>query len=161
MTINTNPSDKIRLSTLQALIHLEIELLDYQRLPGKENAKNYDYFVETRIKEEVLDLIDLFFTWGEKQENEYAPKPKFASLLNGQTIQTITLDDAMDLFKLPRTVGEWEEKEIVASVGRFGPYLRYDGKFTSIKKTDEEDPLTISLSRAIELIKIKIQADKD
>ncbi len=98
---------------------------------------------------------------GEKQEGEDAPKPKFASLLNGQTIQAITLDDAMDLFKLPRTVGEWEEKEIVASVGRFGPYLRYDGRFTSIKKTDEEDPLTISLDRSIELIKIKIQADKD
>ena len=98
---------------------------------------------------------------GEKQEDENAPKPKFASLLKGQTIQTITLEEAMDLFKLPRTVGEWQGKEIVASVGRFGPYLRYDGKFTSIKKTDEEDPLTISLERSVELIKIKIQADKD
>jgi DNA topoisomerase I len=98
---------------------------------------------------------------GERQEGENAPKPKFASLLKGQTIQAITLNQAMDLFKLPRTVGEWEGKEIVASVGRFGPYLRYDGKFTSIKKTDEEDPLSISLARSIELIKIKIQADKD
>jgi DNA topoisomerase-1 len=98
---------------------------------------------------------------GEKQEDENAPKPKFASLLKGQTIQTITIDEAMDLFKLPRTVGEWEGKEIVASIGRFGPYLRYDGKFTSIKKTDEEEPLSISLDRSIELIKIKIQADKD
>ncbi|MDP7567842.1 MAG: type I DNA topoisomerase [Flavobacteriales bacterium] len=98
---------------------------------------------------------------GEKQEDENAPKPKFASLIKGQTIQTITMDEAMDLFKLPRTVGEWEGKEVVASVGRFGPYLRYDGKFTSIKKTDEEDPLTIDLERSIELIKIKIQADKD
>jgi DNA topoisomerase-1 len=76
-------------------------------------------------------------------------------------IQTITLEAAMDLFKLPRKVGEWEGNEIVASVGRFGPYLRYDGKFTSIKKIDEEDPLTINLERSIELIKIKIQADKD
>ena len=98
---------------------------------------------------------------GEKQENENATKPKFASLIQGQTIQTITLDEAMDLFRLPRKVGEWDGKEIVASVGRFGPYLRYDGKFTSIKKTDKEDPLTISLNRAIELIKIKIQADKE
>ncbi|MEC9209504.1 MAG: type I DNA topoisomerase [Bacteroidota bacterium] len=98
---------------------------------------------------------------GEKQEDENAPKPKFASLIQGQTIQTITMEDAMDLFKLPRIVGEWEGKEIVASVGRFGPYLRYDGKFTSIKKTDEEDPLTISLNRSVELIKIKIQADND
>ncbi|MDC0249710.1 type I DNA topoisomerase [Flavobacteriales bacterium] len=98
---------------------------------------------------------------GEKKDDENAPKPKFASLLKGQTIQTITLEQAMDLFRLPRTVGEWEGKEIIASIGRFGPYLRYDGKFTSIKKIDEEDPLTIELDRAIELIKIKIQADKD
>ena len=98
---------------------------------------------------------------GEKNEDENAPKPKFASLLKGQTIQTISLDEAMDLFKLPRVVGEWDGQEIVAAIGRFGPYLRYDGKFTSIKKTDEEDPLTISLERSIELIKIKIQADKD
>ena len=98
---------------------------------------------------------------GEKKEDENAPKPKFASLIKGQTIQTITMDEAMDLFKLPRTVGEWEGKEVVASVGRFGPYLRYDSKFTSIKKTDEEDPLTIGLERSIELIKLKIQADKD
>ena len=98
---------------------------------------------------------------GEKQEDEEAPKPKFASLLKGQTIQTITMDEALDLFKLPRSLGEWEGKEVVASVGRFGPYLRYDGKFTSIKKDDEEDPLTIDLERSIELIKIKIQVDKD
>jgi DNA topoisomerase-1 len=98
---------------------------------------------------------------GEKQDDENAPKPKFASLIKGQKIQTITLEGAMDLFKLPRTVGEWEGSEIVASIGRFGPYLRYDGKFTSIKKTDGEDPLTIDLDRSIELIKIKIQADKD
>ena len=98
---------------------------------------------------------------GKKEESEDAPKPKFASLIEGQTIQKITLQEAMDLFKLPRLVGEWQGKDIVASVGRFGPYLRYDGKFTSIKKTDEEDPLTINLDRSIELIKIKIQQDKD
>jgi len=98
---------------------------------------------------------------GEKQDDENAPKPRFASLIQGQKLQTITLEDAMDLFKLPRLVGEWEGKDIVASIGRFGPYLRYNGKFTSIKKTDEEDPLTISLDRSIELIKIKIQTDKD
>ena len=98
---------------------------------------------------------------GEKQDSENAPKPKYASLLKGQTIQTISLEEAMKLFQLPRVLGEWDNKEVVASVGRYGPYLRYDGKFTSIKKTDNEDPLTISLDRAIELIKLKIQADKD
>ena len=98
---------------------------------------------------------------GKKEESEDAPKPKFASLIEGQTIQKITLQEAMDLFKLPRLVGEWQGKDIVASVGRFGPYLRYDGKFTSIKKTDEADPVTISLDRSIELLKTKIQADKE
>ena len=98
---------------------------------------------------------------GERQEDNDAIKPKFASLLKGQTIQTITLSEAMDLFKLPRLVGTWREKEIVAAIGRFGPYLRYDGKFTSIKKTDEEDPFTISLVRSIELIKMKIKSDNE
>ena len=58
-------------------------------------------------------------------------------------------------------VGLWNGKEIVAAIGRFGPYLRYDGKFTSIKKSDEEEPLTITLERSIDLIKIKMQADKE
>ena len=89
---------------------------------------------------------------GEKQENPEAPKPKFASLLKGQKIQSISLSEALDLFKLPRIVGEWKGKDIVASIGRFGPYLRYDGKFTSIKKSDNEEPLTISLEKSIELI---------
>jgi len=98
---------------------------------------------------------------GEKSDNENDPKPKFASLLKGQTIQTIKFEEAMKLFDLPRTVGLFEGEEIVAAIGRFGPYLRYKGKFTSIKKSDNEDPLTISLDRSIELIKAKIQADKD
>ncbi|MBL6873941.1 MAG: type I DNA topoisomerase [Flavobacteriales bacterium] len=98
---------------------------------------------------------------GEKSDNEDDPKPKYASLLNGQTIQTISFEEAMKLFDLPRNVGEYKGEEIVAAIGRFGPYLRYNGKFTSIKKTDNEDPLTINLERAIELIEIKIQADKD
>ena len=98
---------------------------------------------------------------GEKEDKESAPKPKFASLLKTQKIQTITLNEALDLFKLPRKVGLWKGKEIIAAIGRFGPYLRYDGKFTSIKKSDEEEPLTITLERSIDLIKIKIQADKE
>ena len=98
---------------------------------------------------------------GEKSENEEDPKPKYASLLKGQTIQTISFDEAMKLFDLPRNVGEHEGEEIIAAIGRFGPYLRFKGKFTSIKKSDNEDPLTITLERAIEIIEAKIQADKD
>lgn len=98
---------------------------------------------------------------GEMQQSDDAPKPKYASIIGEQTVQTITLEQALELFRLPRVVGEFEVEEVVAAIGRFGPYLRHKGKFTSIKKTDEEDPLTIKLDRAIELIKIKIQADKD
>ena len=98
---------------------------------------------------------------GEKSENEDAPKPKYASLLKGQTIQTISFDEGMKLFDLPRNVGQHQGEDIVAAIGRFGPYLRFKGKFTSIKKSDNEDPLTITLERAIEIINAKIQADKD
>ena len=98
---------------------------------------------------------------GEKSENEDAPKPKYASLLKGQTIQTISFDEGMKLFDLPRNVGQHQGEDIVAAIGRFGPYLRFKGKFTSIKKSDNEDPLTIKLERAIEIINAKIQADKD
>lgn len=77
-------------------------------------------------------------------------KPQYASLLKGQLIESITLDEALSLFKLPREVGEFEEKKMVIGVGRFGPYVRHDSKFVSLKKTD--DPLTITHDRAIELI---------
>jgi DNA topoisomerase-1 len=98
---------------------------------------------------------------GEKSEDEDAPKPKYASLIKGQTLQSITFEEAMKLFDLPRNIGSYKDEDIIAAIGRFGPYLRYNGKFTSIKKTDNENPLTITLDRAIELIEIKIQADKD
>ena len=86
-------------------------------------------------------------------------KPKFASLLKDQSIETITLEEALELFKLPRSVGEYEGKEIVAAIGRFGPYVRHDGKFYSLKKDD--DPMTVSTERSIELIEAKRKADKD
>lgn len=78
-------------------------------------------------------------------------KPKFAGLLKGQSIETITLEEALDLFKLPRTIGVFEEKEMVAGVGRFGPYIRHDGKFYSLKPA-VDNPLTVHSERAIEII---------
>tara|TARA_B100000902_G_scaffold59619_1_gene66669 strand:+ start:6906 stop:9221 length:2316 start_codon:yes stop_codon:yes gene_type:complete len=98
---------------------------------------------------------------GERQESDNDPKPRYAAIIGENTVQTINLDQALELFRLPRVVGKFEGHDIVAAIGRFGPYLRYKGKFTSIKKTDNEDPLTIELDKAIELIKIKMQADKD
>ncbi|MGY6562357.1 MAG: type I DNA topoisomerase [Luteibaculaceae bacterium] len=88
-------------------------------------------------------------------ESEAEDKPQFASVLKTQSIETITLEEALDLFKLPRTLGEFEGSKVQASVGRFGPYLLHDKKFTSIPKSSELDPLSITLDEAVELIKNK------
>ena len=90
-------------------------------------------------------------------EEETGEKPQYASLRKDQFIENITLDDAMELFKLPRTLGEFEELPVQANAGRYGPYIRHDGKFASLKK--EQDPYTITLETAIELILEKREAD--
>lgn len=85
-------------------------------------------------------------------------KPQFASLRKNQSISTISLEDALELFKLPRTLGEYEDKIVKANIGRFGPYIQHDGKFASIKEEDG-DPMTIELDKAIELIERKRKED--
>ena len=84
---------------------------------------------------------------------------QFASLLTTQNLETITLEEALDLFKLPRKLGELEGKVVAAAIGRFGPYVRWDGKFVSLKKANGDDPYTVSYERAVELIQEKIEAD--
>ena len=85
-------------------------------------------------------------------------KPIFASLGSGQRLDTIELKEALELFSLPRELGVSEEGEkIVVNIGRFGPYVRYDDNFVSLKK--EDDPYTIELNRAMELVREKKKAD--
>lgn len=84
---------------------------------------------------------------------------QFASLLPDQSIGSITFEEVMDLFKLPRQLGQFEEKVVTAAIGRFGPYVRHDGKFVSIKEADGDSPYTITLERGIELIKEKREKD--
>lgn len=91
---------------------------------------------------------------GETSSDE---KPQFASLQKGQSISTITLEEALGLFNLPRTLGDFEGKTVVASTGRFGPYVRHDGKFVSIPK--DMSPYDITLEQAEELIRAKREAD--
>ncbi|NNC68487.1 MAG: DNA topoisomerase I [Gammaproteobacteria bacterium] len=89
-------------------------------------------------------------------------KPKFAGLLPGQKMADITYEQAMELFKLPRVLGETEEGEAVsASIGRFGPYVKYGSKYVSIKKDSGDDPYTIKLNRALELVAEKKKADAE
>ena len=93
-----------------------------------------------------------------KVDDKDGEKPRFATLLKGQSIETITLEEALKLFELPRTVGEFEGKPITAAVGRFGPFVVHDGKFTSIPKG--LTPVSITLEEAIDLILKKRQTDE-
>ncbi len=95
---------------------------------------------------------------GEADE-EKGIKPKFASLKKGQFIETVTLEDALELFKLPREAGEFEGKVMKVAIGRFGPYILHDSKFYSVGK--EDDPLTITEQRSIEIIEAKRKAEAE
>ena len=90
-------------------------------------------------------------------DNEGDEKPRYASIVKPVTIDNITLQQALKLLELPRTVGEYEGKVMKVSVGRFGPYIAHNGKFISLKKTD--DPMTVTYERCIELIKEKLEKD--
>ncbi|GAB3990496.1 type I DNA topoisomerase [Spirosoma daeguense] len=87
---------------------------------------------------------------GEASDEE---KPRFANLRDGQLIETITLQEALDLFTLPREVGFFEDKSLTIGIGKFGPYVKHDDKYVSLTK--EDDPYTIDEARAIQLIQAK------
>lgn len=95
---------------------------------------------------------------GETSDDEDAEKPKFASLQPGMHIETMTLEEALKLFKLPRQLGEYEGKVVTVAIGRFGPYVRHDNKFVSLEKTD--DPYAVNFDRAVELIEAKREKDR-
>ncbi len=94
---------------------------------------------------------------GEASADGKGEKPQFSSLRTGQHLESITLDEALELFKLPRELGEFEDKKVTVSIGRFGPYVRHDNKFVSLEK--EDDPYTVGIEKAIELIKAKREKD--
>jgi DNA topoisomerase-1 len=92
-------------------------------------------------------------------DTESDKKPRFASLARNQLLETITLEEALNLFRLPRSLGMHEGEEMVVGVGKFGPYVRYNGKFYSLKK-GLDDPYTITAQRAVELIREKEESDR-
>ncbi|WP_080240061.1 type I DNA topoisomerase [Spirosoma rigui] len=87
---------------------------------------------------------------GEATDDE---KPQYANLRDGMLIETISLDDALNLFSLPREVGFFEDQAMTIGIGKFGPYVKHDGKYVSLTK--EDDPYTITAERAVELIQQK------
>ena len=96
-----------------------------------------------------------FVQIGSKDDEE---KPQFASIPSERSMDTITLEEALELFKLPRVIGMSEEDgELVANIGRYGPYIRYGKRYVSLPK--DEDPFTVTLERALELVVAKKEAD--
>lgn len=85
-------------------------------------------------------------------------KPKYGNFGPGQMLETITFEEAMKCFDLPRTLGDFQDKEVVIAVGRFGPYVKHDDKYVSIPR--DEDPFTLTMERAQELILEKQEADR-
>jgi DNA topoisomerase-1 len=104
-----------------------------------------------------LGRFGAYVQLGENPEDGKEGKPKFAPLRPGQFLENITIEDALELFKMPRDMGMFEDKPVVVNIGRFGPYVMHDKKFVSIPK--EEDPYTITPERAVELIEQKRIAD--
>ena len=107
----------------------------------------------------VYAKIGRFGTLVQIGETNSDEKPLFASMKKGQSIETITLEEALGLFALPRNLGQYEEKEVSVSIGKFGPYVRHNNKFYSLGKND--DPYEVTLERAITIIDTKRKAEEE
>ncbi len=122
--------------------------------------KNRELGIDPKSGKKVYVKLGRFGAYaqiGENVEEGSTEKPKFAGLRPGQFIESITLEEALEVMKMPRDLGAFEEKPVVANIGRFGPYVLHDKKFVSIPK--EEDPYTITPERAVVLIQAKREAD--
>jgi DNA topoisomerase-1 len=118
--------------------------------------KSRELGIDPRTGKKVYVKLGRFGAYaqiGENPEDGNPEKPKFAGLRPGQFIESITLEQALEVMKMPRDMGVFEDKPVVANIGRFGPYVLHDKKFVSIPK--EEDPYTITSERAVELIEAK------
>ncbi len=124
-----------------------------ERLLGKEPETGKPVIVKMGKYGAVAQI-------GEKTVNENDEKPRWASLRKGQNLESITLEEALQLFKLPRSLGLFENEEMVVGIGKFGPYIRHNSSFYSLKR-GEDDPYLIEASRAIELIQEKRNAQKN
>ena len=133
--------------TVDSAMNIRLEHKVGERVLGKDPATGKQVSVKIGRFGPMIQLGD-----GEGEE-----KPQFASLLKGQSVSTITLEEALKLFEYPRNIGEYEEKPVTVAIGRFGPYVKHDGKFVSIPK--EMSPAHITLDEAIELIDAKRVAE--
>jgi DNA topoisomerase-1 len=131
------------------------EVTDTSANAERQNAER-SLGIDPESKKPVIVKVGKYGPYaqiGENADDTNTEKPRYASLRSNQLIETITLEEAIDLFKLPRVIGLYEEKEMKAAIGRFGPYIVHNSVFTTIPKTD--DVFSITSERAIELIEEK------
>ncbi|MEL6389465.1 MAG: type I DNA topoisomerase [Bacteroidota bacterium] len=122
-----------------------------KRILGKDPETGHSVLVQITRYGPVVQI-------GDREELGEEEKPKFANLRPGMSMQTITYEEAMKLFELPKILGQWEEKDVEIGAGRYGPYAKYDGKFVSLPRG--MDPLEVDFDTAIELIKAKLKEDE-
>ena len=137
---------------------IETVTLEEALLLLKNNKDGRKLGIDPQSGKPIFVRVGRFGPMVQIGESDDKDKPKYASLLADQDISSINIEQALKLFELPRSVGEYKNLIVTIGVGRFGPYIKYDSKFTSLKKTD--DPLTITLDRAIELIEAKLESDE-
>lgn len=122
-----------------------------ERILGKDPASGRTVLVRmSRLGKPVIQI-------GKPDELEEGEKPRYANLRPGQPMEMVELEEALELFKFPKTLGEFEGEEVSVGVGRYGPYVKHGELFVSLTKND--DPLEVSLERAIELVQEKRKAD--
>jgi len=125
---------------------------------GKFSGEKY-LGIDPTSGKKVFVKIGRFGPVAQIGETESEEKPKFAGLHKDQSIETITLDEVLDLFAFPRVLGEYEDAEIQVAIGRFGPYVKHKSAFYSLSKLD--DPSTVTFQRAVEIIENKRKSDLD
>ena len=139
-----------------AMFHPEVEKISNLRLEHKVGERVLG--TDPKTGKEVSVKIGRFGPLVQLGTTDSEEKPQFASLQKGQSVNDITLEEALKLFDLPRTLGEYEGAEVTVAIGRFGPYVKHNGKFVSIPK--DQSPYAITLDEAISLIVNKEEAEK-
>ena len=143
------------INSFYTIFHPGVEEAMNMRLEHKVGERQLG--VDPKTGKPVSVKIGRFGPLVQLGEGDAEEKPQFASLLKGQSVSTITLEEALKLFEFPRTIGEFEGKDVTVAVGRFGPYVKHDNKFVSIPK--EYAPAAISLEEAVQLIVGKRDAE--
>jgi DNA topoisomerase I len=134
---------------------VELTLKNSEKVSGERELG-----IDPKSGKKVVARLGRFGAMAQIGSSDDEEKPQFASLNKMQSIETITLEEALKLFELPKTIGIFEDKEVIVAVGRFGPYVKHNSAFVSIPKTI--DPMDITLEQSIVLIEEKrIQAVKN